>query len=318
MSVIRTCMNQPASSKHRVAVLAGEESDTYRDAIVACNLPELEVARDDAVADCDILIGEPQRVRSVLTEAHNLLWVQSTWAGVSELLDQRTDYLLTGVKNVFADDMAEYVFCYLLMHAREVRGYAMQQSRAVWQPRSTMQIARRTLGVMGLGSIGARIAEVGRQFGLNTLGLRASASPHPAVERVFGPDELHTFLAECDYVVCTLPDTRQTRGLLDARAFRAAKPGCYFVNVGRATTVVESALVNALTSGVLSGAVLDVVSEEPLPVTSALWHAPNLVVTPHIAAPTRVDDVVPIFADNYERWHSSEPLLYEIDWARGY
>jgi phosphoglycerate dehydrogenase-like enzyme len=171
---------------------------------------------------------------------------------------------------------------------------------------------------MGTGSIGHYIAKMAQSFGMHITGFSRRGAPVPGFEKVFAGKELHAFLADPDYLVCVLPDTPETTHLLDAAAFRAMRKQCYLVNVGRGTLIDEKALVEALFAGKLSGAVLDVFQQEPLPQDSPLWNTPGVIVTAHMASTSRPKDIARIFRENYLRYVDDTPLKYAVDFARGY
>jgi phosphoglycerate dehydrogenase-like enzyme len=272
-----------------------------------------------AYAGQAVVLGQPDLVAAVLGEMPGVRWVQSCWAGVTPLLALgRSDYLLTGVKDTFGSQMSEYVLAYLLANELKVfERLGRQASRCWWdQPSGTLN--GKALGIMGTGSIGRNIAKAAKTFGMRITGFSRSGAPVEGFERVFAGNRLGEFLAQPDYLVCVLPDTPGTHHLLDASAFRAMKDRCYLVNVGRGALIDEKALVRALFEGELSGAVLDVFQNEPLPEDSPLWNAPGLIVTAHIAATSWPEDIAGIFRENYRRYVEGEPLKYRIDFDRGY
>jgi phosphoglycerate dehydrogenase-like enzyme len=245
--------------------------------------------------------------------------VQSTWAGVEALLQQpRRDFRLTGVKGVFGPLMAEYVFAYLLAHETKLLERHRRQQQREWWPADSGTLAGKTLGIMGTGSIGGRIADAGRMFGMRVVGFSRGGAAVDGFEKVFASADLRDFLAEADYLVGVLPGTPATDGLLDAAAFAAMRPHCYLVNVGRGTVIDEDALAAALNAGKLGGAVLDVFRQEPLPKDSPLWETPNLTVSAHVAACSRPADIARLFEENYNRFLAGAPLRHRIDFERGY
>ncbi|MDT8319270.1 MAG: D-2-hydroxyacid dehydrogenase [Xanthomonadales bacterium] len=288
--------------------------DKVRISTVSCTAGAL-----DALDGQPVVLGQPDLVAAVLPRLPELRWVQSTWAGVTPLIDNpRRDYLLTGVKGVFGPQMAEYVLAYLL--AREIRiieRRASQRAHA-WWPEPSGTLRGKTLGLIGTGSIGRDIARAARAFGMRLQGLNRDGHPVDGFERVFAAVELHDFLAAPEYVVVVLPATRASDRLLDARAFRAMRNDAFLVNVGRGNVIDERALVRALSAGELAGAVLDVFQNEPLPAASPLWDAPRLTVTAHVAADSRPPDIAAIFQDNYRRFIAGEPLKYVVDFEQGY
>ena len=266
-----------------------------------------------------VLLAQPDLAAEVLDRMPEIRWVQSSWAGVTPLLAlKRHEFILTGIKDTFGPQMAEYVMAYLL--AREVRMFERlgRQARRDWWPVPSGTLRGKAMGVMGTGSIGRHIALMARPFGLTVRGFSRSGTAVVQFDRVFAAGDRDEFLAGLDYLVCVLPDTPQTRHLLDAGAFDALPDDCYLVNVGRGNLIDEKALSRALLEGKLAGAVLDVFEREPLPPESPLWDAPNLIVTGHVAAQSHPRDIAGIFSENYRRYVVGEPLLYEIDFEKGY
>jgi phosphoglycerate dehydrogenase-like enzyme len=181
-------------------------------------------------------------------------------------------------------------------------------------------VAGRTLVVVGFGTIGSEIGRVARTVGLRVIGVRTQPSPSEHADLVVGTDRLHEALGEADYVSIVLPLMATTRGLIDGRAIAAIKPGAYLMNTGRGGIVDEAALLGALRSGHLSGALLDVFETEPLPPENPLWTAPNTTILPHISGDP-VDwrmRVTKLFVRNLREWMKGRPLVNVVDPARGY
>lgn len=278
----------------------------------------VEAARNSYAGE-EIILGQPDLVASVLGEMPAVRWVQSSWAGVTPLVSAgRTDYQLTGIKSIFGPQMAEYVLGYLLANELKVLERLGRQANRDWWTEPSGSLFGKTVGIMGTGSIGRHVAGALKPFGVIITGYSLSGQPVKGFERVFSGDQLNAFLAETDYLVCVLPDTPKTSDLLDADAFRAMQSHCYVVNIGRGNVIDERALTDALLAGELAGAVLDVFRQEPLPQDSPLWNAPGLLVTGHIAARSWPRDIAGIFSENYRRYTGGEPLMYRIDFERGY
>ena len=266
-----------------------------------------------------VILAQPDLLAAAPGLLDQARWVQSTWAGVTPLLRLgRTDYMLSGVRNVFGRQMAEYVLGYLLAHELGILERLGRQAGRSWWPEPGGSLEGKMLGVLGTGSIGQDIALQLKHFGVKVLGLNRCGKPVEGFDHVYGTGRLYEFLCLPDYLVCALPDTEETAGMLDRKAFSKLKPGAYLVNVGRGSLINEDALVEALESGRLGGAVLDVFQQEPLPPQSPLWHTPNLLITAHVAAKSRPRDIAGIFLENFRRYKAGEDILHQIDFNRGY
>ena len=267
----------------------------------------------------EIVLGRPDFLAQLMDTAPPVRWVQSTWAGVTPLIQHAyKDYVLTGVKGIFGQQMSEYVLTHLLAHEGRLRQRWQSQQSGLWDNRVSGSLCDKTLGIMGTGSIGAAVAESCAALGVRCTGLNSIGRSHPAFQQVFAPGELTEFLQDADYVLGLLPDLPSTTGLLNARAFESMKKDALLINVGRGNLIVEDDLVHALKTQKIAGAVLDVFQQEPLPADSALWSAPDLTITGHIAAVSRPDDIAGLFLQNYERYCSGQALLHTIDFDKGY
>ena len=291
--------------------LAGNEIDA-----IACRSAEEARAAYDGET---ILFGNPAQIAEILDDWPQVNWVQSSWAGVTPLINAvRRDYRLTGVKGVFGPQMSEYVFGYLLnFELRIAERRAAQENRTWYQDHSGV-LEGKTIGVMGTGSIGAHIASTARAFGMTPIGFSRTGNPAEPFERTYGKDALEEFLGHSQHLVTTLPATPDTDDLLNARTLALLPGGGCFVNVGRSNVVDDDALIQALETGQLGFAALDVFDVEPLPDDSPLWTAPNLAVTAHIAAISHPMLIVPIFIDNFRRYRGNQPLQYIVDFDAGY
>lgn len=273
----------------------------------------------DSYSGQTVLFGNPEMIAKVLPDMPGVDWVQSTWAGITPLLDSdRRDYRLTGVKEVFGAQISEYVIGYLLAHELKVLERMHQQRMGNWFATPSGGLQGKHLGVMGTGSIGAYIARMARQFGVIVTGLSRSGLPSAEFDNVLPVGRLHEFLGDLDYLVSILPKSAGTDRLLDASAFAKLPAHAYLINVGRGNVIDDDALIAALQNKELAGAVLDVFSEEPIAQDSPLWNAPNLSITAHIAAISHPSLIVPIFLENYRRYREKQPLNYVIDFDKGY
>jgi len=270
--------------------------------------------------DFDVVFGEPALIRNILSDLPGLRWVQSIWAGVEPLLDpsQRRDYTLTNARGVFGGLMSEYVFGYLLLHERRILQLIQSQQENLWDKSITGTLRGKTIGLLGVGSIGAHLALTARHFGMVVRGYTRSSESCSAVDVYYHGTGLTDFATDLDYLVNVLPNTSATRHIVDAQLLKCLPAHAVFINVGRGSAVDEPALIDALTSGRLAGAVLDVFEQEPLPSGHPFWHTPNLLLTFHTSAPSFPADLSRLFIENYQRFINDQPLLHRVDFERGY
>ena len=231
-----------------------------------------------------------------------------------------TDVAVTTASGIYSGPLAEFVLMGMLQHVKGLDGLRQDKANKVWRQGTTGTLERKTLCVVGTGSIGRAIADRARPFGMRVIGVKRTVrDDDPArtsFDELYPTKDLKSALSEADFVAATLPGTPQTEHLLDAGAIAAIEPGAYFANVGRGKVVDEAALVEALRGGHLSGAALDVFEVEPLPEESPLWGLENVVVSSHTT------DVVPelinaaqtdLFCDNLRRYLANEPLVNVLD-----
>jgi phosphoglycerate dehydrogenase-like enzyme len=312
-----------------VLVLARRAGD-YRELVEAARLPNLEIVSSttgddlpDAAAACDLIFGDPSIVARVLPRMNAVRWVQATWAGVEPLLDPalRRDYVLTNARGVFGALMSEYVFGYLLATERLMFQKYESQKAACWDHGAPGSLRGKRIGLIGVGTIGAALARTAKHFGMHVKGYtRASETCADVDEYFHAPIDRvsDAFAGDLDYLVTIAPNTNATRHVVDARFLAALPPRAVLVNPGRGSLVDEAALVDALASRRLAGAVLDVFETEPLPADHILWRTPNVLVTSHTAALSFPQDIAPLFIENYRRFAAGQPLKYVVDFDAGY
>ncbi|NMJ42346.1 glyoxylate/hydroxypyruvate reductase A [Roseomonas sp. JC162] len=215
--------------------------------------------------------------------------------------------------------MGEFVTWAVLSLVKDARRMAIAQSRGVWDYfEAPFAAAERTVGVMGLGAMGLRSVEMLRALGIPVIGWSRTRKDVPGVETFAGADERDAFLARCDILVCLLPATEETRGLLDAPLFSRLPHGAGLVQVGRGVQQVVPDILTALDSGQLSGVMLDVFDPEPLAADSPLWSHPRVTVTPHVASLPSRRERARYVADCIARLGRGEPLPNVYDPERGY
>ncbi len=311
---------------NHVLILSARAAD-YARLLADSELPECELHAAtnagevrDWLVRCPIVLADPPLIRPLLPDLATLRWLQATYAGVETLTAPglRRDYILTNARGAFGDLMAEYVMGYLIMHERLGWQRFLAQREQRWDATWPARVRGKTMGLVGVGSIGAEIARAAQCFGLRTLGYTRASEGCASIDRYFHGDELAAMAAQCDYLVCSLPNTNASRRLVDAAVLAALPPHAVLVNVGRGSTVDEAALVTALQRGRLAGAVLDVFATEPLPAEHPLWALPNVLITSHTSALSYPEDIAPIFADNYRRFIAGEALRHVVDFEQGY
>lgn len=272
------------------------------------------------VPRAEIVLGQPALVAEILPAAERLRWVQSTFAGIEPLCrpELRTDYQLTGVKDIFGTLMREYVLGYILARERSVLKTHQNQLDRAWHRITYRSLAEITIGIVGLGSIGRSIASTASHFDMRVLGMKRTADQIDGIEHLYLPAQIDVFLPQLDYLVLVLPDTAQSRNFITAKELQLMKKSAVLINVGRGATVNQQDLIEALADKQIGGAILDVFETEPLAADNPLWGMENVVVTPHNSAYSFPAQVAKIFMDNYHRFVRGEPLRYRVDFERGY
>jgi phosphoglycerate dehydrogenase-like enzyme len=267
---------------------------------------------------------------AILAAGKRIRWVQSLSAGVEECVKAPAladrDILLTNMQRVAGPVMAEHVLAMILASARGLDFFIPERMARRWTdtPPATsrmISIEGKNLLVVGLGGIGTEVARRASALGMTVNAIRASGREGPPFVSYVGlPGELHALAANADFIVNTTPLTPETRGLFDAKFFAGAKRGAYFVNVGRGQSVVQKDLVEALRSGQLSGAGLDVTDPEPLPADDPLWSFSNVILTPHVSTASDLGQAarIAIAAENLRRYAAGEKMLSVVDVTKGY
>jgi phosphoglycerate dehydrogenase-like enzyme len=305
-------------------IVPGEEQsaadERYRIAPTAPSAAEL--------SEADALIGW-ELDAEMLAAAPKLRWMHAASAGVEHFdlsAIAARGVLLTNSRGVFAPNIAEHVLAMMLALTRRLPRLLRAQAEREWRDwethREVGELHGQSLLIVGLGEIGRAVAERAAAFGMRVSGLRLrpDGSLPPGVSAVFESASLPTVLPEADYVVVTLPGTPRTRGLFDAAAFAAMKPGAVIYNVGRGAVIDTPALIAALASGHLGGAGLDVTEPEPLPADSPLWGMENVLITCHTsgATPHYWTRQGALISDNIGRFQRGEALRNLVDLEAGY
>ena len=266
------------------------------------------------------LVWKPQP--GLLASLPNLKLIVSLGAGVDHLLADATTPRHVPIARLvdpyMTEAMSEYVLTQVLRIHRQDFAYRAQQSARVWRELPQPNAAERRVGVLGLGELGSDAARKLAVMGFKVAGWSRRERRLPGIESFHGPEGLLALARRSDILVCLLPLTPDTVGILDARLFAAMPKGAAIVNAARGRHLVEADLLAALESGQLSAAVLDVFEEEPLPATHPLWSHPKVVVTPHAAAATHAPTAAAGVAENLRRLADGRPLINLVDPAVGY
>jgi phosphoglycerate dehydrogenase-like enzyme len=292
--------------------------------IVQVTTPE-ELAAE--IVDADVFYGFP--TADLLRTATALRWIQSPSAGVNYLQDLaelvENDVVLTNTRGAHGPSIGEHTFALLFALTRHIPESVQAQGRRYWARQELYRTSREmrglTMGIIGYGAIGRAVAQRARGFDMEVIAVDPHPEPGaPFVVETWGMERLPDLLAQSDVVVVAAPLTAESYHLLDAAALARMKPDAYLIVVSRGGIVDEDALVDALESGRLAGAGLDVAETEPLPAESRLWDAPNLIITPHTAGDSSEKErrCIEILRENLLRYASGESLLNIVDKRRGY
>lgn len=257
----------------------------------------------------------------LLKSLPNLKAVLSLAAGVDAMLADPTlpDVpLCRMVDDSLTSTMSEFVLLQVLKYHRNLDVYAERQRQARWDLHLPLPAAETTVGIMGLGVLGADAARVLVAHGFAVRGWSRTAKTLPGVAAFAGQEGLAPFLAGTRILVCLLPLTDETRGILDARLFAALPKGARLVNVARGAHLVEQDLIDALDVGQLAHASLDVFRTEPLPPEHPFWRHPRIDITPHSASYGLPESAAAYVAENLRRLRDGRPLLHVVDRGRGY
>lgn len=280
---------------------------------------------DAHLAEAEIIYG-PDPPKNVIARAPKLKWIQTTDAGVDDFLDSDiigSSVIVTNTSGITAISIGECVLEMMLMFIKKMPLCFQLKQERQWKTFSLTVLHSKTVGIVGLGSIGRQVARLSKVFGMRVLATRRStrsATGTRNVDILFSQDQLPQLLSDSDFVVLTLPLTPETNNLIGEEELLTMKPTAYLINIGRGNIVDEAALTRALEENWIAGAGLDVFVTEPLPVESRLWELPNVVFSPHVAGEIEDYDLqaTRLFADNLRRYLSGKRLRNVVDKKRGY
>lgn len=294
--------------------------------------PEQQAAFEELLGKADVFYGIPDVDPATLVPAVSanprLRWVHTMAAGGGAQIkaaglspEQFRQVVFTTSAGVHANTLAEFALFGILSGAKDLARLQAQQRDRQWTGRWAMkQVHEQVVLIVGLGGIGARTAQLAKALGATVLGTKRTPGPVDFIDEVVPVDRLPVALGRADAVVFTLPATAATDKLYDAEMIAATKPGAVIVNVGRGTVIDEPALIDALNSGHLASAFLDVFQAEPLPANSPLWDMPQVIIAPHTAALSPLEDrrIAELFAQNLRRFLDGDSLLNVVDTVHFY
>jgi D-2-hydroxyacid dehydrogenase (NADP+) len=260
--------------------------------------------------------------------AKQLRWLQLNGHGANAYLFPeliKSNVQITNSGQVHSIPISEHVFALLLNHSRKVVELKEGQRRRKWIKQEIYpflsELYGKSIGIIGVGNIGKEVAKRAKAFGMFVYGVKRDVNVEiQSVDRMYSLEEMDYVLKQSDFIVVTLPETPQTKGLIGKEQLSMMKKEAYLINVGRGSIINENELVHILREKKISGAALDVFQEEPLPKNSVFYELENLFVSPHLsgATPRAVERQVNIFKDNLRRFIENEPFINEVDKERGY
>jgi phosphoglycerate dehydrogenase-like enzyme len=257
----------------------------------------------------------------LLRRTDELRWVHAASVGVNRLIcPELASVTLTNSRGVFDTSIAEWVLAAVLAHVKGLADTWALQRRGTWQYRTTGRLAGSRAAVVGTGSIGRAIADRLARLDVNVTLVGRTAGEDEDFGPIRSSEDMVAVAADADLLILAVPLTPATTALVNAEVLAALGPRGFVANVGRGPTIVEADLVDALRSGAIAGAALDVFENEPLPVDSPLWSMPNVLVSPHMSGDYVgfEVDMMRVFTDNLARWRRGEKLHNVVDPAVGY
>ncbi len=276
------------------------------------------------LADADaVAMWGFQNATPILEAAPHLQWVHSLSDGVERLLVPamfERDIILTNSHGVHDNAVSEHTLAFILAWYHRLHEAMRSQYQREWKRPTGDVLTGKRLLIVGFGGIGRAIAAKARPFGMTILAVKRTPAPDPLADEMYGAADLLSILPTADVIVAALPSTADTERVFDEKAFSVMKEGALFVNIARASVVDETALINALQSGHLAGAALDVFNSEPIPDDHPFWDMPNVIMTPHTASrtPDSWARVLALLRDNFAAWSEGRPMANVIDKRKGY
>jgi phosphoglycerate dehydrogenase-like enzyme len=280
---------------------------------------------DDLLAEAEVIFGLrfPQ---DLITRAPKLKWIQIMSAGVNRFLDTEmveSPVTMTNVSGIHATQIGEFVLGLMLMFVKQAPLCFQLKQEKQWGRLTLTELRSKTVGIVGLGSIGREVARLAKAFDMRVLATRRSAKRVGRaryIDIMFPLNQLRELLVESDFVVLALPLTPETGKFIGEEELRTMKSTAYLINIARGGVVDEEALIRALEEHWIAGAGLDVFTTEPLPTDSRLWELPNVILSPHISGSAEDNTVraTELFLENLRRYLNGEKLFNVVDKKKGY
>jgi phosphoglycerate dehydrogenase-like enzyme len=313
-----------------VAML-GDASDAIRAKIAAELGPDVRLANtgDSAAKNARVLFswgGGRDDLARAMEGMPQLEWIHSRSAGLDKLLFPAlidSAVVLTNGSGVFSQALGEFAILGALWFAKFVPRLLQAKAERKWEHFNVYAMSKQTMGVVGHGDIGRAVAWRAKALGMRVLALRRDPSPRPGdehVDQVYATADILEMLPKCDYVAVAAPLTPETQGLMSKREFAAMKREAVIINVGRGPVIDEAAMIDALQTGQIRGAALDVFEVEPLPKESPLWGMDNVLISPHCTDNTMdwLDDAANFFIEQFGRWREGAALKNIVSKRAGY
>ena len=309
-------------------VLILEEYAEYYKNKIQEEFPQLEIeatidenSASDFIEQAQILIAI-KASDELISKAVNLQWIQSLISGTdffTKLPSLKRDVLISSSRGIHGPQMAETTILLMLALNRNLPANFKNQESRHWERWPTQLLYQKSIGILGVGTIGTELARICKSFGMIVHGLTTTGREIEWVDYPYDSNGLNKLISRVDYLVNILPATPETRKALGMDQFMSMKRTAYYISVGRGDTVDEAALIQALRNKEIAGAGLDVFAEEPLPVESPLWEMPRVIVTPHIGGMSDIypDQVLPNIKENLSRYLAGErtDLINFVDWS---
>ena len=318
MSDLRVVLCFPVADRHCEQIAAVDSQ------LEVVNAGQERIAAELPTADVFCGHAKVEVPWDAVVAQGRLQWIQSSAAGLDHCLTPSviaSEIVVTSASGLFADQVAEQTIALLAGLYRSLPTFFRQQQSKCFERRPTRDLHGATVGIVGFGGNGRRIAEILTPFRMQILATDLFPLDCPTyVEQLWPASQLDDLLSRVDILILCVPLNAETAGMIDERALGLMKPGSVLINVARGPVVVEEALVSALQSGHLGAAGLDVTEVEPLPDSSPLWELPNVLITPHVGAQSarRVDDTTDFFCENLRRFLAGDPLCNVVDKQLGF